>query len=243
MRKVSFYNVGTGDTTYVQPRGPRFPVTPGAFQTEFGGSFRPGTMSDAFVAKLSPDGTNLVYSTLLGGGSADFAAAIAVDARGNTIVTGWTDSDNFPATPASDQPCRRRQATSLDLPNDTFVAVIDKGGARLAYGTHLDGSGAAAIAVSASGRIYAPLMNGSPPFYRYGIAMIDPGAPAGPPRLACVANAANYVSPGSVAPAEIVSIFGERLEGASEVSFDELSARVLFAGPNQINAVVPAAVA
>ena len=53
---------------------------------------------DAFVTKLSADGTNLVYSTFLGGANTDFPNHIAVDAAGNAYVTGWTISTNFPNT-------------------------------------------------------------------------------------------------------------------------------------------------
>jgi len=71
-----------------KPQG-NFPTTPGAFQTTGGYS--------AFVTKLNPTGTGLVYSTLLGAtGNADFA--IAVDTSGNAYVTGSTSSTAFPTT-------------------------------------------------------------------------------------------------------------------------------------------------
>ncbi len=74
-----------------------FPVTPGAFQTTFGGGI------DAFVTKLNPSGTVLVYSTYLGGSSNDYANGIAVDSAGNAYVTGDTSSTNFPTTPGAFQ--------------------------------------------------------------------------------------------------------------------------------------------
>jgi hypothetical protein len=52
--------------------------------------------NDAFVTKFSPSGTNLVYSTFLGGANNDVANSIAVDAAGNAYVTGWTVSTNYP---------------------------------------------------------------------------------------------------------------------------------------------------
>jgi hypothetical protein len=59
-----------------------FPTTPGAFQTTYGGgSF------DAFITKLNPTGTALVYSTYLGGSGDDFGTGIAVDESGNAYVT------------------------------------------------------------------------------------------------------------------------------------------------------------
>ena len=70
-----------------------FPTTAGAFQTTFGGG-----NDDAFVTKLNPTGTALVYSTYLGGTGYDQGAAIAVDTAGNAYVTGYTDSTDFPTT-------------------------------------------------------------------------------------------------------------------------------------------------
>ena len=56
--------------------------------------------SDAFVAKLNATGTALVYSTYMGGSADDMGLGIAVDGAGNTYVTGFTDSSNFPSVNA-----------------------------------------------------------------------------------------------------------------------------------------------
>ena len=53
---------------------------------------------DAFVAKFDSTGTNLLYSTFLGGTNNDVANGIAVDNNGAAYVTGWTISTNFPNT-------------------------------------------------------------------------------------------------------------------------------------------------
>src|SRR5205807_5137036 len=75
-----------------------FPTTPGAFQTMSGG------FEDAFVTKLNPTGSALVYSSYLGGEWGDSGRGIAVDAAGNAYVTGWTGSNAFPTTPGAFQP-------------------------------------------------------------------------------------------------------------------------------------------
>jgi len=72
-----------------------FPTTPGAFQT--GGS------SAAFVTVVNPAGSNLQYSTYLGGSGVSTATDIAIDEFGNAYVTGWTTSSDFPVTPGSYQ--------------------------------------------------------------------------------------------------------------------------------------------
>src|SRR5207244_9269351 len=66
----SFYVVGWTLST-------DFPTTPGAYQPSARGNV------DAFVTKLSPDGTTLIYSTYLGGGGDDFALSLDVDRAGN----------------------------------------------------------------------------------------------------------------------------------------------------------------
>jgi hypothetical protein len=89
-----------------------FPATAGAFQTSCGpvsttdtqnGVFRcavgdePGAMSSAYVAKLSADGTSLVYATYLHGVTGwENAAAVQADASGNAVVIGQTSSADFP---------------------------------------------------------------------------------------------------------------------------------------------------
>src|SRR5258706_1590941 len=68
-----------------------FPTTGGAFQPTYGG---------AFVTKLDPTGSALVYSTYLGRSISDEGTAIAVDGAGNAYVTG-TAGSNFTTTPGA----------------------------------------------------------------------------------------------------------------------------------------------
>src|SRR5262249_61627837 len=76
-----------------------FPIV-NAVQPVFGG----GT-EDAFVVKVNPAGSALVYSTYLGGGSFDIGFGIAVDADcRNAYVVGGTNSADFPITPGTFQP-------------------------------------------------------------------------------------------------------------------------------------------
>jgi hypothetical protein len=123
-----------------------FPTTPGAFQTSFsGGSF------DAFVTKLDPSGSRLVYSTFLGGSVDDGAADIAVDKARNAYVTGSTTSTNFPTTE------RSFQATYGGGYYDAFVTKLDPGGSRLLYSTYLGGAASdfgGGIAVDTGGNVY-----------------------------------------------------------------------------------------
>jgi len=126
-----------------------FPTTAGAFQTTYGGGG-----SDVFVTAIDPSkSSSLVYSTLLGGGGDDdageFARGIAVDAAGNAVITGSTNSVNFPTLQATQ--------TSLAGGRDAFVAKLNAAGSSLIYSTYLGGSGddfGAAVAVDPVGNTY-----------------------------------------------------------------------------------------
>jgi hypothetical protein len=136
-----------------------FPVTAGSLQT----SFPSTTETVAFVAKLNPTGTGLVYTTFLGGSGVnggDSANAIAVDASGNAYVAGTTGSANFPVTQGA-------LSTTLNGPTDAFVAKINPAGTALIYGTYLGGSGneiAAGLAIDSAGDAYVTGSTGSTNF-------------------------------------------------------------------------------
>ena len=107
---------------------------------------------DAFVAKLNPAGSALVYSTYLGGSGDDYGYGIAVDSSGSAYVTGYTTSTNFPtASPF--------QATHGVSANnwDAFVTKLNAAGSALVYSTYLGGQcddRALGIAVDTSGSAY-----------------------------------------------------------------------------------------
>ena len=82
---------------------PNFPTTSNAISRTFGGEITLGPLEfgDAFVAKLDPTGSHLLYSTYLGGSAPDFALGVAVDATGAVYVAGGTGSIDFPTTPGA----------------------------------------------------------------------------------------------------------------------------------------------
>ncbi|HEY6293081.1 MAG TPA: choice-of-anchor D domain-containing protein [Terriglobia bacterium] len=117
-----------------------------------------GADYDAFVTKLNPAGSALVFSTYLGGATADAAYAVAVDSQGAAFVTGSTDSSNFPLAGAIQPAFGGSPSPPAPLfPGDAFVSKIQPGGAALVYSTYLGGSGADAgygIAVDSLGDAY-----------------------------------------------------------------------------------------
>lgn len=124
-----------------------FPTTAGAY--------RPAALGlkfNAFVTKLDPVGSSLVYSTYLGGSDGyDYGLAIALDGSGNAYITGETGSMDFPTTVGAYQ-------TSMAGPRDAFVTKLNAGGSSLDYSTYLGGVGNVerghGIAVDASGNAY-----------------------------------------------------------------------------------------
>ncbi len=129
--------------------------TTSAAQTSFGG----GTYSgDAFVAKFSYPGKNLIYLTYLGGNSDDAAHSLAVDSAGHAFVTGYTESPNFPTVHAlyPTIPTSIIPFANVYFPS-AFVSELNPTGTALIYSTYLGGTNenyATAIAVDSSDNAY-----------------------------------------------------------------------------------------
>ena len=71
-----------------------YPITPGAFESTCPACV--AATAEIFITKVSPNGSGLVYSTFLGGSAYNEPSKIAVDANGDAVVTGWTESADFP---------------------------------------------------------------------------------------------------------------------------------------------------
>ena len=129
----------TGDTFSTT-----FPTTPGAYQRSHSG----GAYDDAFVTKLSPDGSTAEYSTYLGRDGVDIAYGIAVDAAKRALVVGETRSGDFPTTAGA----LRGPAPSA---YSAFVTALNPQGSGLTYSTLLgDATQGKGIALDPSGAVY-----------------------------------------------------------------------------------------
>jgi hypothetical protein len=151
-----------------------FPVTPGTVQQQYNGQL--GAIN-AFVTKLNPTGTKLLYSTYLGGSGdsvgavnnpGDSGQAIAVDASGDAYISGITTSVDFPTTSGAFQTinlgadCLHSQVAGCGGSN-AFVTRLNPTATKLLYSTYLGGigggpdsdvnatDGANAIAIDSSG--------------------------------------------------------------------------------------------
>jgi hypothetical protein len=112
-------------------------------------------LQNAFVAKFSPDGSSLVFSTYLGGTSAfvpsrfDSATGVAVDLSDNVHIVGTTPSCEFPLSlTAISTDC----VTGAD--QKVFVASLNSNGAQLLFSTLLQSGNAAGIVVDPKGNSY-----------------------------------------------------------------------------------------
>jgi hypothetical protein len=128
----------------------KFPTTAGAPQPSWGGGiFIPDRISDtqglafseAFVAKLDPTGSSLVYSTYLGGEGEEGGFGIAIDRTGSAYITGGTNSLNFPTTRGAFQTTFAGNFgyTDINIIGDAFVTKLTPRGSTLAYSTYLGG--------------------------------------------------------------------------------------------------------
>jgi uncharacterized protein (TIGR03437 family) len=254
-----------------------FPITANAFQTHYGGPpadpAAPDPAGDAFVAKFSPIGAAL-WSTYWSGTSADVAYALTLDASGNVYLAGTTESfADFPRAGPGVPTCRQT--------GGPFVAALDPTGSRLlhssgmaglgydnGYALALDSAGAVYLAGGTTSRVFFATPGAAQITYATGAsnafaARID--FTAGGTYAACVLNGASFAAGnatsfplGTIAPGEIISVFGSAIGpaapqglqltsagavstslGGVTVSFDGFSAPLLYVSAMQINAVVP----
>ena len=129
-----------------------FPETAGSFDT----THDTNSDDDAFVAKVTADGSSLAYATYLGGSGSDFGRGIAVDSAGNAYVTGSTNDPSFPATAGSFD-STLAPGNFGGNSTDAFVAKINASGSSLVYAGYIGGAGTETgygIAVDTSDNAY-----------------------------------------------------------------------------------------
>jgi len=106
---------------------PDFPVTQGAYDTSFNGEGE--WAGDVYVVKLNPSGSDIVFSTYLGGKVEDTANQIGLDSKGNIVIAGATCSSDFPATAGV--------IDGLYTKQDCFVSKFSPRGDKLLFSTSL----------------------------------------------------------------------------------------------------------
>ena len=144
----SAYIIGTTSSPQTALPETTFPVAVGpdlSFNSSNG-------INDAFVAKLNPEGTGLIYCGYVGGSEQEFGDGIAVDSSGSAYIVGTTASaqGTFPASSDKFGPVYKGGF-------DSFVAKVNPSGSGLLYCGYIGGSesdGGGGIAVDASGNAY-----------------------------------------------------------------------------------------
>lgn len=124
--------------------GSDYPTTKNAFQKDLKGE------SDVFVTKINKSGSELLFSTYLGGSGEDLACGIFVDKYLNIYLCGGTKSTDFPLTKEAYQ-----KKHIMDV--DAYIIKINASGSELLASTYLGGSGediAMGIDVDENGNIY-----------------------------------------------------------------------------------------
>ena len=122
-----------------------FPTTSGCYDDSYNGG-----NTDAIVFKLNSNGSDLLYSTYIGGDSWDRGWRIVLDKDENACITGWTYSEDFPTTPG----CYN---DSLGGSSDIIVCKLNKEGSDLIYSTLLEGNsseGLSQIAIDSENNVY-----------------------------------------------------------------------------------------
>ena len=123
--------VGSDDSVYVvgSTNSPDFPATQNVVQPRLNGP------RDSAIVRLKPDGSGLLFGTLLGGtGEDDAIMGIRLDDAGNLYVAGHAQSTDFPVTGGAAQP-------RIGGQSDCYVAKLSPDASRLIYATYLGGSG------------------------------------------------------------------------------------------------------
>ncbi len=131
-----------------------FPVTPGAYQTNPSGSYV------GFVTRLNASGSALIYSTLLGGNDVDNIKSVELTTNEEVIVSGNTNSFNFPVTSGVYQ-------SSYKDSFDVFVTRLNNTGTGLIYSTFLGGTGSdfnSSVSIMNNGNIAVTGETGSSDF-------------------------------------------------------------------------------
>jgi hypothetical protein len=113
-------------------RSSNLPTTPSAFDPSYNFGSSPW---DAFVLRFAPDFAGIDYCSYLGGLDNEFCNAVAVDAQGEVVVTGWTRSVNFPTTPGAFDPT----FGTFGDPEQVFVTRFSANGSSLVGSTFVGG--------------------------------------------------------------------------------------------------------
>ena len=199
-------------------------------------------LNTGYISAIDHNGVNLFYSTYFGGTGPSAVASIAVDqTTGNIDLIGYATSSDLPGLDSGSRHCApslyfSQISTSLDAPIQT-TAILP-----------ISGLQALVSALGPDGNLY--VSDGA------SVAVINPQLPNA--LVACVANSADLVQTATVAPGQLITLFGDNLANVTaagapsnglwptalptsdvSVTFDGIAAPLLYVSPHQINVQAP----
>jgi len=247
-----------------------YPVTPGAFQTAYaaaapplpvppGNSYSAPPPATGYVTKINATGTGLIWSTFFGGSNTDQITGMAISPTGEILLSGQAYSGDLPALAGTPDSCRPSANQVLGfitrLASDGRTAgpsQLVQGAAvclyfsctNLLYDTFANYQAGPALALASNGTVLFAGVNGT-------LASIDFSSGS---RVNCVVDPADYVQLRTVAPGQLLSLFGTDLAPAKPfipptgaaastasfgVFFNGIPAPILYSSAQQINVQVP----
>ncbi len=247
-----------------------YPVTPGAFQTAYTAAAPslpvPAGINDfnpppatGYITKVNATGTGLIWSTYFGGSYADQITGLAIAPNGDIFVSGQADSPDLPGLTGTPRGCRPSPNQELG-----FVARVAPDGATagpaqlvagapvclyfactsLLYDDYPNYQGGPALALASNEKVLFGGVNAT-------LASLDFSSSN---RVSCVADPADSVQLTTVAPGQLLSLYGTDLAPAAPflpssgvssssstfgVFFNGIAAPILYSSGDQINVQVP----
>jgi uncharacterized protein (TIGR03437 family) len=213
----------------------KFPVTQGSFQPTYSPAY-PDDFTLAFLLKLNPSGSAVVWGTYLNGGGGDVAQSIALDASGNV----WSTGSTVPSFP---------NANGWTTGGDFLIALNSTGSKSTYSALYPTGTVAQSVALDPSGVVHVAGLNGF-------VSAISPTT-ALTMKIFDFQNAFGGSATAIISPAEVISIYGPGIGPATsataaptngfypttlsgvQVAINGVNMPLLYVSANQINAVVP----
>jgi uncharacterized protein (TIGR03437 family) len=224
-----------------------YPVTPGAYQTTSFATLPPSDNTSVFggapysppvtgyVTKLNSTGSGLVFSTYVGGSSVDSISSMTTDSAGRIYLGGIAKSPDFPGLSVVPDACRPSYVYPL-----AFATRLCADGSSLTETQLAFGLTPGLVALDGQGKATAQ-MGGA-------LASLDLFAASS--SLACTTDAADFAPLSSVAPGQLLSLFGEEIGpepafgfNGFSVTFNDVPAPILYSSSGQVNVQVPYEVA
>lgn len=121
---------------------PDYPISQDAFDSALDGDLNPTWINEGFVTKLNSDGSEVIFSTYLGGTDYyEFTRALTIDKEDNIYLTGWTGSHDYPLSSDVFDPTPDPISSYSGGGGDAFVSVLSSDGKAMKYSSYLGGDG------------------------------------------------------------------------------------------------------